>query len=72
MEQLYNHYPKDIKQVLFVNYPGDSKEDRVINLKLVYVNTKNEIVLYGVHNVYDVEGTVDVNKSKVEEFRRRV
>ena len=61
IEQLYNHYPKDIKQVLFVNYPGDSKEDRVINLKLVYVNTKNEIVLYGVHNVYDAEGTVDVN-----------
>ena len=43
IEQLYNHYPKDIKQVLFVNYPGDSKEDRVINLKLVYVNTKMKL-----------------------------
>ena len=79
IEQLYNHYPKDIKQVLFVNYPADSKEDRVINLKLVYVNTKNEIVLYGVHNVYDAEGTVDVNTkltrslddvSKIWEFIR--
>lgn len=79
IEQLYNHYPKDIKQVLFVNYPGDSKEDRVINLKLVYVNTKNEIVLYGVHNVYGAEGTVDVNTkvsrslddvSKIWEFIR--
>ncbi len=61
IQALYNHYPKDIKQVLFVNYPGDSKEDRVINLKLVYVNTKNEIVLYGVNNAFKAEGTVDVN-----------
>lgn len=54
-------------------------DDRIVNLKLVYVNTKNEIVLYGVNNVFKEEGTVDVNTkvtrslddvSKIWEFIR--
>ncbi len=79
IQALYNHYPKDIKQVLFIEFPRDVNDDRIVNLKLVYVNTKNEIVLYGVNNVFKEEGTVDVNTkvtrslddvSKIWEFIR--
>lgn len=61
IQALYNHYPKDIKQVLFIEFPRDVNDDRIVNLKLVYVNTNNEIVLYGVNNAFKAEGTVDVN-----------
>ena len=61
IQALYNHYPKDIKQVLFIEFVRDTKNESLTNLKLVYVNTNNEIVLYGVNNAFKEEGTVDVN-----------